>query len=100
MTATDLITAIAEADAESLPAIAMALAARMAATRAAPLPAPAPEPVAQDNETLTIAEAAACLKRGPKWIHRNRKKLPFIRQLGPRSYVASKQGLERWLARR
>jgi Helix-turn-helix domain len=49
---------------------------------------------------LTIDEAAARIRRSKKWLYRHRESLPFVRKLGPRSYVVSKQKLESWLAKR
>ena len=53
-----------------------------------------------DHDTLlTVAETAERLRRSPKWVYRRVKTLPFARCLGPRSWVFSQQGLEKWLAR-
>lgn len=91
MTAVDLIAAIGELDAAEIPAVLNAITARLLQTTS-PTTAIAPEPNGAD-ESLTIEEAAALLRRSTKWIYRHRASLPFIRQIGPRSYVCSKAAL-------
>jgi len=63
---------------------------------------PAPEPTDQDagaeDESLTIEEAAALLRRSTKWMYRHRDRLPFVKKIGPRSYLVSRPSLNRWLA--
>ena len=54
---------------------------------------------ASDDTYLTIKEAARLLHLLTKWLYRHRATLPFLRKLGPRSYVCSKLELNRWLAR-
>jgi hypothetical protein len=49
---------------------------------------------------LTTEEAAALLRRSPRWLYRNAKRLPFVRRLSPRSMVHSRKGIERYLASR
>jgi hypothetical protein len=62
-----------------------------------------PEPVEpatdEPDKMLTASEAAARLRRSTKWLSRHRKSLPFARKLSERSWIYSKQGLRRWLAR-
>ena len=79
---------------ERIPALIAALAARLLE------PAPAPEAVPDgEDHLLTAQEAATILRRSRKWLSRNRRRLPFARRLGPRSWTYSEQGLRRWLAR-
>jgi hypothetical protein len=79
---------------EQIPALIAALAARLLE------PAPAPEAAADElDRMLTSAEASELLRRSTKWLSRNRKRLPFGRRLGPRSWVYSELGLRKWLAR-
>ncbi len=52
----------------------------------------------EQDHLLRIKEAAEQLRRAPSWIYRRRGSLPFVKRLGPRSYVCSQAGLERWLA--
>jgi predicted DNA-binding transcriptional regulator AlpA len=57
-----------------------------------------PEAENHDN-LLTVEECAQRLRRSPKWIYRGVKSLPFARKLGPRSWVFSEQGLQKWILR-
>jgi hypothetical protein len=79
-----------------LAALSGALAARMLA---APMPAPAGANDESDT-MLTTEEAAQLLRRSPKWIYRNAKRLSFVKRLSARSMVHSKRGIERYLATR
>jgi predicted DNA-binding transcriptional regulator AlpA len=98
MTASEVIAAIAELDDAGVSAVLTAIASRLAQPR------PPVEPLPRDNragdETLTLHEAAAVLRRSTKWLYRHRATLPFVRKLGPRSYVVSRQKMENWLAKR
>jgi predicted DNA-binding transcriptional regulator AlpA len=94
MTAADLIDAISTIDRDQLPALMLAIAARIAEDK--PAEPAVPEP---DDTNLSMEEAAARLRRSAKWLYRHRTRLPFVRKLGPRSYVCSKNGLDRWVAR-
>jgi len=49
------------------------------------------------DSTLSVAEIATLLKRPAAWIVRNRRKLPFIHQVSPKTFVASERALRRWL---
>jgi hypothetical protein len=93
VTTIELIAAIADLDPAEVPAVLAAVAARLAQPR--PVHEPPPEPNGQD-ESLTIGEAAALLRRSTKWIYRHRARLPFISKIGPRSYLCSKSALLRW----
>jgi len=53
-----------------------------------------------DDQMLTVAEACGLLRCQPRFIWRNKKKLPFVRVLGPRSLRCSRQGIESWLSAR
>ena len=46
---------------------------------------------------LTVAEAAILLRRKPRWIYRNAKRLSFVRRLGPKSLLCSETGIRKWL---
>jgi hypothetical protein len=59
-----------------------------------------PRDVDREDVNLTVEEAATLLRKSTKWLYRHRATLPFVRKLGPRSYIVSKNGLEHWLARR
>ena len=72
------------------------LAARLIAM---PLVDPRPS-IETEDRMLTVRECAERLRRSPKWVYRHNKTLPFARCLGPRSWVFSKKGLEKWLAQR
>jgi len=87
-----------------IPAVLSALAALQGALAArlivSPEVATNSSPTDNDRDTLmTVAETAARLRRSPKWVYRRVKTLPFARCLGPRSWVFSQRGLEKWLAR-
>lgn len=77
---------------DAIPKLLIALAARL-------LEAEPVEPATEPDKLLTAAEASAILRRSQKWLSRNRKRLPFARRMGPRSWTYSEQGLRRWLAR-
>jgi predicted DNA-binding transcriptional regulator AlpA len=55
---------------------------------------------AEDDRMLTAKEAAELLRRSPRWLYRNRKKLPFVRPLSTRSFLCSERGIRQWLNRR
>lgn len=84
---------IASIPRERIPALIAALAARLLE------PEPVEPATDEPDELLTASEAAEVLRRSTKWLSRNRKRLPFARRLGPRSWTYSAQGLRRWLAR-
>jgi predicted DNA-binding transcriptional regulator AlpA len=92
----ELLEGIAQLDAGALPAVLAAVAGRLATTAA---PTTSPTPLDEPDTMLSTDEAAALLHRSAKWLYRHRTALPFARKLGPRSYVWSKTGLLRWLAR-
>jgi predicted DNA-binding transcriptional regulator AlpA len=52
------------------------------------------------DRMLTVKECAERLRRSTKWVYRRNKTLPFARCLGPRSWVFSQKGLEKWLSSR
>jgi Helix-turn-helix domain len=86
--------------AADIPAALSTLAAWQAQLAARLLVAPA-QPAAPTDEDvlLTADEAATILRRSAKWLYRRAPKLPFARRLDNRSWVFSKRGLEKWLAR-
>jgi hypothetical protein len=95
--AAHILALIANLDPADAPAVMLALAARLQQARQVPAPAAGLEQNnSTDDESLTIEEAAALLRRSTKWIYRHRGHLPFVRKIGPRSYLASKRGLLRW----
>ena len=98
--AAHILALIAEADdITELSAISMAVASRIAALvhESNGKAAPEPEKNSDDNgETLTLKEAAAVLRKSPKWIYRHKANLNFVRKIGPRSFVCSKAALLRY----
>jgi predicted DNA-binding transcriptional regulator AlpA len=87
---------------ERIPQVLAALAAWQSALVARLMAIPtSPEPAPQaEDRMLTVRECAERLRRSPKWVYRRTKTLPFARCLGPRSWVFSQKGLEKWLAQR
>lgn len=81
----------------ALAALQGALAARLIASTEAATTAPVLDK--ELDTLLTVAETAERLRRSRKWVYRRVKTLPFARCLGPRSWVFSQRGLEKWLAR-
>jgi predicted DNA-binding transcriptional regulator AlpA len=79
-----------------IPAVVTALMMRLAE------PEEPAQPMQSDTSDLmlTTEEAAALLRRSPRWIYRNARKLPFVRRLSARSMVHSRKGIERYLASR
>jgi predicted DNA-binding transcriptional regulator AlpA len=55
---------------------------------------------AEEDRMLTAKEAAELLRRSPRWLYRNRKKLSFVRQLSARSFLCSERAIKQWLDRR
>jgi predicted DNA-binding transcriptional regulator AlpA len=98
MSAADLVRAIEQADPADAPALLAAIASLLAKRRLSN--AEELKNVEPPDEALTLNEAAARIRRSKKWLYRHREALPFVRRLGPRSYMVSKQKLESWLARR
>jgi predicted DNA-binding transcriptional regulator AlpA len=72
-----------------------ALAARLMATPAAIVETS----IETEDRLLTVQECADRLRKSTKWVYRRTKTLPFARCLGPRSWVFSQKGLDKWLAR-
>lgn len=97
MNVAELVRQIAGLPTEDVPAILAACASRLAETGSA---APEPHASEPDDINLSIEQAAARLHRSTKWIYRHRATLPFVRKLGPRSYICSQNALNRWLAHR
>jgi hypothetical protein len=98
LTTTELIAAIAEIDPADAPAILAAVAAKLSQVRPAPAQ-PASNRNGADDDAITVEDAARMLCRSPKWISRHRAQLPFLRKLGPRSYVCSRAALIKWRER-
>ena len=99
MTVTDLIAAIRELERADLPTLMLAIAARMATEPQPNGTEPTPKVASDDDAMLTVNEAATRLRRAPRWIYRNKARLPFVRQMSARSLLVSKRALEDWLAR-
>jgi predicted DNA-binding transcriptional regulator AlpA len=86
---------------EQIPQVLAAFAAWQSALAARLMVAPATiaeTATATDDRLLTVRECAERLRKSPKWVYRRTKSLPFARCLGPRSWVFSQRGLEKWLA--
>jgi predicted DNA-binding transcriptional regulator AlpA len=87
---------------EQIPAVLAAFAAWQSALAARLMATPATiveTATETDDRLLTVQECAERLRKSPKWVYRRTKTLPFARCLGPRSWVFSQRGLEKWLAR-
>jgi predicted DNA-binding transcriptional regulator AlpA len=81
----------------TLAGLELALAARLLEVG----PASSAEPKSEnEDQMLTVRECADRLRKSTKWVYRRTKTLPFARCLGPRSWVFSQRGLEKWLAQR
>lgn len=50
------------------------------------------------DELLTLKEAAQMIGRNPRWFTRQRRQLPFVKRLSPRTLLVSKPGLLKWIA--
>ena len=88
---------------EQIPFVLAAFAAWQSALAARLMAAPATiADVVRETEDhlLTVQECAERLRKSPKWVYRRTRALPFARCLGPRSWVFSQRGLEKWLAQR
>jgi len=88
---------------EQIPAVLAAFAAWQSALAARLMATPATiveTATETDDRLLTVRECAERLRKSPKWVYRRTKTLPFARCLGPRSWVFSQRGLEKWLAQR
>ena len=88
---------------ERIPAMMAALASLELALAARLLeagPAFGPEPKSEnEDQMLTVRECAERLRKSTKWVYRRTRTLPFAICLGPRSWVFSQKGLEKWLAK-
>ena len=87
---------------DQIPAAMAALAAlqtQLCARLMTPGQEPQPGPAAEPDVMLKVDEVAARVRKSTKWVYRRAKTLPFARRLGPRSWVFSEHGLEKWLAR-
>lgn len=89
---------VADIRREQIPALITALAARLLAEPAAAsgTPAPTPAELATSDTTLSVPEIAQLLKRSPRWVWRNKKRLG-LRRVG-RGLIASRRELEKWMA--
>src|SRR6266852_1770185 len=88
---------------EQIPAVLTAFAAWQCALAARLMAIPttiAETATETDDRLLTVQECAERLRKSPQWVYRRTKTLPFARCLGPRSWVFSQRGLEKWLAQR
>jgi predicted DNA-binding transcriptional regulator AlpA len=88
---------------EQIPAVLAAFAAWQSslAVRLIATPATTAETALEkEDRMLTVRECADRLRKSPKWVYRRTKTLPFARCLGPRSWVFSEKGLEKWLSQR
>jgi predicted DNA-binding transcriptional regulator AlpA len=81
----------------ALASLELALAARLLEVGSSSGPKPKIE---NEDQMLTARECAERLRKSTKWVYRRTKTLPFARCLGPRSWVFSQRGLEKWLAQR
>jgi hypothetical protein len=50
-----------------------------------------------DDEMLKVEEAAALIRRTPRWINRHVHKLPFVVRISPKALLYSKRGIQSWL---
>jgi hypothetical protein len=87
---------VAEVPPEQIPALIVALAARLLAQPAASNGTGAPAVPLEPDVTLDVAAIAALLKKSPRWVWRNKKRLP-LRRVG-RGLIASRRELEKWIA--
>ena len=74
MSLTDIIAAIAALDAADCAPILAAVAAKLA--ERGPTPAPAADVL------LDVSEIATRLHKSESWVYHNKKRLPFIQQVG------------------
>jgi predicted DNA-binding transcriptional regulator AlpA len=87
---------------EQIPAVLIAFAAWQSALAARLMATPATiaeTTTETDDRLLTVQECAERLRKSTKWVYRRTRTLPFAICLGPRSWVFSQKGLEKWLAR-
>jgi len=88
---------------EQIPAMIAALAGLELALAARLLEAgsnSSPEQRSENEDRmLTVRECADRLRKSTKWVYRRTRTLPFAICLGPRSWVFSQRGLEKWLVR-
>jgi hypothetical protein len=94
----DMLPDIANLSRAQLVALLIVIGGRLAEESEPLTPAALPQP--EPDEMLTTEEAAAMLRRSPRWIYRNADKLPFVKHLSKRSMVHSRKGIERYLATR
>ncbi len=56
--------------------------------------------VTPEDRYLTAEEAAAILRRSPRWLYRHKTKLPFVRRINRKVILFSEIGLRKWAAAR
>jgi len=87
---------------EQIPAVLAAFAAWQSALAARLMATPATiveTSIETEDRLLTVQECAERLRKSTKWVYRRTRTLPFAICLGPRSWVFSQKGLEKWLAK-
>jgi hypothetical protein len=75
------------------------LLAQIAAVQSAVVAQLLAAPAADDgpDEWIKPEAAAAILKKSPRWIWKNQRKLPFVRRINARSLLCSRLGIAQWL---
>jgi hypothetical protein len=64
-------------------------------------PASAIEARTGNDRMLTVEEAAVLMRKKPQYLYRNKNRFSsFMKKTGPRSYVCSEAGVQRWLVNR
>lgn len=79
---------------ERIPVAIMRLSARLLTT---PVPNGTAMPAPITDDTLDAKAIAKLLRKSPRWVWRNQRKLKFLRRVG-RGLVASRSEVERWIS--
>lgn len=69
----------------------------MMSTNARQAPQGEAKRIATDDEMLKVEEAAALIRRTPRWIYRHADKLPFARRISRKALLCSRRGIMEWL---
>lgn len=86
--------------ADEIPATLARLAAMQLALTARLLDHSANHQEPQVDQMLSIEEVSQRIDQTPDWIKRHAKRLPFLKRISRKKWLASEAGLNKWLAPR
>jgi helix-turn-helix protein len=81
-------------------AVQSTIVARLVAVGGNCVEVPTPGVPESEGKMMTVAEAAALLRKQPRWVYRHAKQLPFVKRLSPKALLVSEAGLRKWIEQR